>query len=125
MEGYFDLMDKDEKLATVYFEHPVKIEISNEGSVLCPFIKNKVYTEEDILDYIERCMCMPKTRFNCKEVLNNLGLEEYDPWELVKITHGFRLGSERLWLRFNGEDLDYEGLRKKLKIDEMTKCKED
>ena len=41
--------------------------------------------------------------------LADLGLSSYNPWEIVKKTHGF-LWDDYMWIRFNGENLTWEDI---------------
>ena len=51
--------------------------------------------------------CFPKERRNCKQLLEDLELEEYIPLDIVRKTHGRQL-EDYCWIRFEGEELDYE-----------------
>lgn len=42
-----------------------------------------------------------------KQILQNLGLEEYNPYDIVRVTHGF-FYEDMIWLQFNGENLKLE-----------------
>lgn len=39
--------------------------------------------------------------------LKDLGLESYNPWDIVRKTHGF-LWDDYMWIRFEGEKLTWE-----------------
>ncbi len=43
--------------------------------------------------------CFPKTRGNAEKLLNGLGLQDYDPLQIVEKTHG-RTAEDDLWLKF-------------------------
>lgn len=51
--------------------------------------------------------CFEEARPDKYELLNRLGLTEYNPWEIVKVTHG-RLWDDYLWIKFEGEDLTWK-----------------
>jgi len=51
--------------------------------------------------------CFPKEQRNCKQLLEDLGLEEYIPLDIVRKTHGRQL-EDYCWIKFEGEELDYE-----------------
>lgn len=42
--------------------------------------------------------CFPKTRGNCKELLQNMGLTDYDPLQIVEQTHG-RMAEDDYWMK--------------------------
>lgn len=43
--------------------------------------------------------CFPRTRGDCKELLQEMGLTDYDPLQIVEITKG-RLSDDEMWLKF-------------------------
>lgn len=45
--------------------------------------------------------CFPRTRGNAKEVLKSLKLNEYDPYEIIKKTHG-AMFDDVYWIKFEG-----------------------
>ena len=45
----------------------------------------------------------PEERVDCKELLEELGLERYDPWEIVKLTRG-TLMTDGWWLKVHPTD---------------------
>lgn len=56
---------------------------------------------KDYLEFLEE-RCVPRTRYNIKEVLRDLGLESYDVEEYVKKTHA-RCYDDRNWISFEKE----------------------
>ena len=46
-----------------------------------------------------RDRCFPQTRGNCKELLQEMELTDYDPLKIVEKTKG-RLADDEMWLRF-------------------------
>lgn len=56
------------------------------------------------LNQILRLRCFDEHRADCSEKLHALGLREYNPLEIVKITHGVTY-NDYLWFRFPGEKL--------------------
>jgi len=45
----------------------------------------------------------PEERVDCKELLEDLGLDRYDPWEIVKLTRG-TLMTDGWWLKVHSTD---------------------
>ena len=50
-------------------------------------------------DNFFRDRCFPQTRSNCKELLQEMGLTDYDPLQIAEKTKG-RLADDEMWLRF-------------------------
>ena len=46
-----------------------------------------------------RDRCFPQTRGNCEELLQEMGLTDYDPLQIAEKTKG-RLADDEMWLRF-------------------------
>lgn len=82
------------------------------------FLNRQVYIENKTDDMLHRAFgvntepkwrdfedflserCFPKTRGNCKQILEELGLTDYDPFQIVECTKG-RMADDDMWLRFN------------------------
>lgn len=75
-----------------------------------PFGFREDITLEDVYRFLES-RCMPKGRKDqMQEYLISLRLEEYNPWEIVKKTHGV-MWEDFLWLRFPEENLTWEDVK--------------
>lgn len=72
-------------------------------------------TYEDLYNFFEE-RCFPRERANCKQLLKMLGVDFYEPYEIVKKTHGV-LGSDDYWIKFEGETLEYKEARKLVGLD--------
>lgn len=82
------------------------------------FLNRQVYIENKTDDILHRAFgvntepkwqdfeeflserCFPKTRGNCKQILEELGLTDYDPLQIVERTRG-RMADDDMWFRFN------------------------
>ena len=73
---------------------------------LRPFGRRTTPTMDDFLDFLES-RCFPHERRNCGQILADLGLKDYVPLSIVEKTYGRQL-EDYCWIRFEGEDLDYE-----------------
>jgi len=104
MESYW----KDEKTATVrldaqyayilrYTNHPVK-QI---------FYADKI-TRFEFGEILED-RCWDKNRPDLNKILKMMGLDEYNPYEICKRTHG-RMYQDSIWFRFPGELITYQEL---------------
>lgn len=51
--------------------------------------------------------CFERTRPDTKWILEQMGLEEYNPYEIVRITHGFTY-DDQVWIKFPGETLTWK-----------------
>ena len=98
----FDIMNRDTLLYS--------IEITPEKPMVNVYTEKSVYrqfptdtpTNDEVLDWLED-RCFPRTRANKKEILDAMGLEEYDVLDIVKYTHGL-MWEDYLWVRFPGEE---------------------
>jgi len=66
-------------------------------------------TFEQMYDFLES-RCMPKKRHCLSEYLNACGLTEYDPYKIVKVTHGV-MWEDFLWLKFPEENIVWEDVK--------------
>ncbi|MCD8300060.1 MAG: hypothetical protein LUC41_02625 [Clostridiales bacterium] len=66
-------------------------------------------TVEQMYHFLEE-RCMPRRPGQLQEYLDYLGLDEYNPWEIVKITHGV-MWEDFLWLKFPGESITWEDVK--------------
>lgn len=82
----------------VDFRHE-KIEIKNttDKIMLRAFGININPTWEDFMEFLEE-RCFPRTRDNIKLILEDLGLDFYDPLYIIEKTQG-RMGEDMHWLR--------------------------
>ena len=59
--------------------------------------------------------CWEKGRPDIMEILKNIGLSEYNPYEIVKHTHGVSY-NDFIWFRFPGEKLTSKDVLVRKKI---------
>lgn len=76
--------------------------------ILTVFGKQEHNIDNLLLFFEERVF--PSSRPDTYEMLEVMGLKEYNPLDICKKTHGKCLGDE-LWIRFKGEDLDWETVK--------------
>lgn len=91
----------------------VSCENYTDDIVQKPFGKIEEPTYKNFLRFLEK-RCFPRTRFNCKQILKDMELERYDPFEIVKQTHG-AMWDDCFWLRFAGENLKWEDVNPRVK----------
>ncbi len=84
-----------------------EVEVTNytDDLVFRAFGVNETPTFNDFEDFLES-RCFPKNRDHCKEVLRELGLDFYDPLDIVFKTNG-RLAEDDCWLELlEGQNYD-------------------
>lgn len=62
-------------------------------------LKSTEVTFEQFLEWV-KTRCFPKERMDCKELLEMLGLKEYDPLQIVMITQGRLTNHDDFWIDF-------------------------
>lgn len=95
-----DFMNMDECCTTIYADftnEDVRIENWTEDMIHRAFGINSNPNWEDFLDFLES-RCFPRNRDKMKYILKDMGLQSYDPWQIVQITGG-RMAEDHQWLR--------------------------
>lgn len=69
------------------------------------FLGRRPHTIESVLSKFKD-RCFSEGRPDKKEILESMGLKEYNPYEIVRFTHG-HTNRDDCWVRFEGEDLEY------------------
>lgn len=79
----------------------VKIEFDNKATdpVLLPFGVRTSATMDD-LDRFFESRCFPRTRANCKQILESGSIPYYCPSIIVRKTEG-RVSDDEFWIRFH------------------------
>lgn len=101
----FEWMDKDKVCS--------RVQVKN-GRVICEqistfpedyiFWKGEPTIERLLLFFASRCFS--EGRPDKDEYLEALGLKEYSPLDICRVTHG-RMTGDSMWIRFEGEDLTF------------------
>ena len=105
----FQYMCRDAVMADVVVNrHNKRITCVNytDDITLRPFGCRQSPVMEDFARFLES-RCFPRERRNCGQLLADLGIDYYSPLDIVRKTHGRQL-EDYCWIRFEGEDLDYE-----------------
>lgn len=104
----FDVLLKDKLL------HSVKINFNENTCYIKTFTHIPIEKEftKDTLNLMEmlrwvESRCFERNRDGREEILELLGLKAYEPYEIIKVTHGL-MAHDKRWIRFKGEDLTYE-----------------
>lgn len=83
-------------IAVDFTDHTLCVENHTRQLVKTAFGKNRLPTWEDLMAFLEE-RCVPRQREGIREYLETLGLDEYDPWEIVKRTRG-RMAEDQQWI---------------------------
>lgn len=107
----FTVMHQNEPVARVEIsdDHKdTKIEKIIPDSVFQPFGGNDL-SPERVYQFL-KSRCYEDGRADLKDILEQAGLKENNPWEWNRITHGV-VWEDDLWIRFDGEEIDWENVR--------------
>lgn len=102
---YFDVLHKDTLVTRVWYDFKTEtVTFTNYifDLMWCPFGKLEKATFKDLEEYWES-RCFPRERANAKELLRLLGVDCYDPYSIVRKTHGVQ-NEDYCWLRFDDEE---------------------
>jgi len=105
----FQYMKQNQVTADVEVDYDAKTVTCHsytEDIYALPFGVNKNPTIADVSRFFES-RCFPRERRNCKQILEDLGLDAYIPLDIVRKTHGRQL-EDYCWIKFEDEELDYE-----------------
>lgn len=82
--------DKDTLCSCIvadFTEHTLCVENYTTNMVKTAFGKNALPTWDDFMSFLEE-RCIPRQRDGVNEYLDSIGLDEYDPIEIIKKTKG-------------------------------------
>ena len=103
----FEVLNEDEVIAIVSLHKPTgEVDVKNISHDF--FDKNicrDIVDVESLNDWFE-FRCFLPTRADKDILLREIGLKEYVPYHIVKITHG-ALFEDTHWIRFEGEVLKW------------------
>lgn len=100
---FFEVFWKDEITARVYVrEKEVLVSRYTDHPLKQLFAKNKMTRYQ--LNKIMELRCWERGREDIDDILKSLGLTEYNPYEIVRKTHGVSY-NDFIWFRFSGEQL--------------------
>lgn len=83
-------------IAVDFTEQTLCAENHTKHLVKTAFGKKRLPTWEDLRDFLEE-RCIPRQREGLRAYLDALGLDEYDPWEIVRRTQG-RMAEDQQWI---------------------------
>ena len=79
-----------------FTDHTLCAENHTGQMVKTAFGKKRLLTWADLMAFLEE-RCVPRQREGIREYLDTLGLDEYDPWEIIKRTKG-RMAEDQQWI---------------------------
>lgn len=98
------------RMTYMFHQHPCTV-------IDLDFLNRRVFIENKTNDLLHRAFginehpnwedfeaflqdrCFPKSRGNCRQILHEMGLTDYDPLQIVEKTQG-RIAEDNLWIRF-------------------------
>ncbi len=95
--SYFDGDDLCTTIVADNTEHVLCMENHTDRVIKTAFGNNVVPTWEDLQHFLEE-RCIPRARAGLREYLETIGVEEYDPIEIIKKTEG-RMAEDEQWIR--------------------------
>lgn len=108
----FEYYEKDKlntKVSVDYVKQEIIVENFTDDIVEQAFGKRKITM--DIIDEFFRERVFPETRVNCKDILEGLGLRNFDAEAIARITHGVLIHDFN-WIRFDEEEIGWEEIKK-------------
>lgn len=107
-------MYENEVCAKIIVTPPnVCVENYTDDLVKKPFGLFENPTYEQFKQFLEY-RCFPKSRFNCKQLLRDAGLDFYDPYQIVKITHG-AMTDDVFWIKFGDENIEWKDVNPRMR----------
>ena len=79
-----------------FTDHTLCAENHTGQLVKTAFGKKQLPTWADLMAFLEE-RCVPRRREGIREYLDALGLDEYDPWEIIQRTQG-RMAEDQQWI---------------------------
>ncbi|MCD8152612.1 MAG: hypothetical protein LUD71_06030 [Clostridiales bacterium] len=99
----FEVFWKDEITARVHVQGSrVKVSRFTEHPLKQLFASTSMTRHQ--LNHIFELRCWDRNRADIQDILNRLGINEYNPREIVQKTHGVSY-NDFIWFRFSGEEL--------------------
>lgn len=95
--SYFDNQTICSQIAADYTEHSLCVENYVSDVLRTAFGNNQAPTWDNFHTFLEE-RCVPRSRAGLREYLEAIGLEEYDPLEIIKKTSG-RMAEDHQWLK--------------------------
>lgn len=82
--------------------HTLSVENYTDNLIKTAFGRNQSPTWDDLQDFLEE-RCIPRTRGGLRYYLDAIGVDEYDPLEIIKKTKG-RMAEDDQWIEVSIEN---------------------
>lgn len=106
----FDYMEKDEIKSSVTVYKDKTIECEDFSTVPFETVFGKCpHTIEYLYKFFER-RCFAREHSHVGELLHSIGLAQYNPLDIVLISHGRMVGDHN-WIKFDSEALSWEDVK--------------
>lgn len=106
----FDYLDMDRIILRIKVLKDQVSYISYTNDIVDnPFVNKSRVTVNDVLHLLES-RCFPRERVNARELIKAGGLSFYEPYAIVRKTHGIQM-EDTYWIRFAGEELKWEDVK--------------
>lgn len=86
------------KIIADFTDETLSVENTTDNIVKTAFGKNEVPFWEDFQSFLEE-RCVPRSRSGIREYLETIGVEEYNPVEIIKKTSG-RMAEDNQWINW-------------------------
>lgn len=85
------------KICADFTDKDLSVANYTDNLVKTAFGKNEIPTWQDFENFLEE-RCIPRSRSGLREYLETIGVEEYNPLEIIKKTQG-RMAEDDQWIR--------------------------
>ena len=86
------------KIIADFTDETLSVENMSEHIVKTAFGKNETPSWDDFLNFLEE-RCLPRSRSGIREYLETIGVEEYNPLEIIKKTGG-KMAEDNQWIEW-------------------------
>ena len=86
------------KIIADFTDETLSVENTTDYIVKTAFGKNETPTWEDFQNFLEE-RCLPRSRSGIREYLETIGVEEYNPLEIIKKTGG-KMAEDNQWIQW-------------------------
>lgn len=98
---YYDTDNLCTSICADYTDKTLCVKNHTENLVKTAFGKNEIPLWTDFLSFLEE-RCIPRERAGIQEYLETIGIDEYDPIEIIHKTAG-RMAEDQQWLKIEAD----------------------